>query len=100
DTINELLDDVQGDGRHLLEVLDGIHAGQPYETSGNAWFMKVDGDQVVLENHFNEKLNGTVPVDDVLAVLRAYWDALGEAAIASGREQFVKSQKREPDLPW
>jgi uncharacterized protein YacL (UPF0231 family) len=100
-----LLNDVQGDSAHLLEILDGIQAvrsgtGRPYETSGNAWFMKVDGDQVVLENHFNEKLNGTVSVDEVLIVLRAYWDALGEAAMATGRERFVQYEKREPNLPW
>lgn len=101
-----LLNDVQGDGTHLLEILDGIAAvrsgtaGQPFETSGNAWFMKVDDGVVTLENHFNEKLNGMVPVDEVLAVLRAYWDALGDTAIATGREQFVKYRKRQPNLPW
>jgi len=94
-----LLDDVQGSGLGLLKVLDGV-AHQPYETSGNAWFAKVDGDQVTLENHFNDNLTATVPLDTALEILRAYWDALGEEAISEGRAYFLKYEKRQPNLPW
>jgi hypothetical protein len=94
-----LLDDVQGSGYWLLEILDGI-TSQPYERSGNAWFARIDGDQMRLENHFMEKLTATIALDHLLGILRAYWDALGDKAIAAGREEFFKFQKREPNLPW
>ncbi|HEU5470932.1 MAG TPA: hypothetical protein VFV67_09795 [Actinophytocola sp.] len=43
---------------------------------------------------------GTVPLDTVLGVLRAYADALGESALTQGRTDFRTHEHREPLSPW
>ncbi len=101
-----LTDDVQASGWSLLRLLDGIEAvrsgraGGPYEESGNAWFVVIDKDKAVLENHFNENFRAEVPLEQLLSVMRAYWDQLSEARIEEGRMYFLKFKKREPVLPW
>jgi hypothetical protein len=101
-----LTSDVQGSGHSLVRLLDDIEARRserterPLELSGNAWIAVITKDQVGIENQYNESLNGTVPLDYVLQVLRAYWDALGEKEIQAGKDTFAKDENREPSLPW
>ena len=101
-----LTSDIQGDGAHLIELLDAIEAlrsaqaDKPYEASGNAWHAVIGKDHVDIENKYMDHLTGTVPVETVLRIMRSYWDALRESTIEEGKRNFLKFHRREPRLPW
>jgi hypothetical protein len=101
-----LTSDIQGSSSHLVRLLDAIEtlrtgrADKPYEANGNAWHVVITADQVEIENKYVDHRRGIVSINTVLAIMRSYWNALGEPWIENGKLEFREFEQREPRLPW
>ncbi|MFD6392802.1 hypothetical protein [Nocardia sp. NPDC060259] len=105
-----LYQDIQGGLDSLVMVADAIRrssrlGGADFERSGNAWFLSVDSNGVSVENHYVDNLgSGIVSHDDVLDVVRQYWDALVRIGIQgdlrSALERFEHQYGRKAEVPW
>lgn len=104
--INWLTADIEDSGSSFIRLLDAIEqrrsgsTDRPYKSGGKAWQGLITKDYVNIEHEYANHLKGTVPLDVVLGILRAYGNALGESVITAGKVDFARHRHREPQLPW
>lgn len=104
-----LVDDVQNDPPHIVEIADALGrrmAGQTTEVlefSGNAWFITVAADGVEAANMFSDD-QAWLPLNDAAIVVYRYWQAAREywrpARFDKVAKKFANRNQIEPLLPW